>query len=243
MHVTTAFDLTLANPLGRAFTGGLGGPGIAPHTGPDWRVGAGMDLAAGAGSPVVATFGGQVVAVAATGVTVREDRGRVLACHQGLADVPGHLDVGTSIAQGEPIGVLGQGHLHLALAEVVAGVAIPIDLYRTYLALGTTLEPSVVTFFQDGDVRPVPVGEDLLGPAPAADRRVDVGSLAGVQRALISLGFDPGLPTGVDDVRTQHALRGFQAASGLRPSGVLDTATRSALAATLGAAGITATVA
>ncbi|WP_137292461.1 peptidoglycan-binding protein [Nocardioides dongxiaopingii] len=249
----TAFDLTLAGPLGPAFTGGLGGPGAGTHAHLDWRESAAMRLGAAPGSAVRATLEGRVterVDDTATGVrlTLTDPSGRVSAFHTFLTDVPARLQVGARVAQGEPLGAVlcvdgVRPHLHLALGELVAGRTTGIDLYSSYLELSMTQTTIAVTFFQHPDAPPVPVGGPL-GPTELREAwAIDVGSLAGVQRALVSLGFDPGLPSGVDGPRSRHAVRRFQADHGLRPDGVLDARTRAALASVLTAAGLVTTVA
>ncbi|WP_209020481.1 peptidoglycan-binding protein [Nocardioides sp. 1609] len=249
----TTFDLTLAGPLGSAFTGGLGGPGTRSRTDLDWRESAAMGLGAAPGSAVRATLGGHVTERldgTDTGVrlTLADPSGRVSAFHTFLTDVPARLEVGTTVAQGDLLGTVLSvdgvpSHLHLALGELVAGRPTGIDLYSSYLELSMTQTTITVTFFQQDDVPPVPVGS-LLGSADLRDTwAIDVGSLVGVQRALVSLGFDPGLPGGVDGPRTRHAVRRFQADHGLRPDGVLGASTRATLASVLTAAGLVTTVA
>ena|SRR5882672_468103 len=56
-----------------------------------------------------------------------------------------------------------------------------------------------------------------------------IDTVSGVQGRLNNLGFNAGEVNGLENESTQEALRLFQRASGLEPSGAIDDATRDAL--------------
>ena len=62
---------------------------------------------------------------------------------------------------------------------------------------------------------------------PAAPKRAR--TLREVQQRLAELGYDPGPVDGVAGAQTAAALRAFQSARGLRPTGRMDSPTREAL--------------
>ena len=72
---------------------------------------------------------------------------------------------------------------------------------------------------------PVPVGNNTVIP--------DLFSERGVQAALATLGFDPGVVDGFDGPNTQSAVRHFQTAYGLVPDGKVGPLTRAALSKAL----------
>ncbi|MCW2131656.1 putative peptidoglycan binding domain-containing protein [Arthrobacter sp. VKM Ac-2550] len=74
-----------------------------------------------------------------------------------------------------------------------------------------------------------PVGPDTL---------IDLATIAGVQSALIALGYDPGSIDGISGSRTTAAIRQFQTDQGLASDGIAGPNTRTALAAALGQLGI-----
>ena len=67
------------------------------------------------------------------------------------------------------------------------------------------------------------------GPVAAGPAGPDPALIASVQRALASLGYDPGPPDGVAGPRTREALSAFQRDRGLIANGTLDGATLAAL--------------
>ncbi|HEX4622034.1 MAG TPA: peptidoglycan-binding protein, partial [Myxococcaceae bacterium] len=71
--------------------------------------------------------------------------------------------------------------------------------------------------------------QGIAGPRPVSAplSKKEVESL---QRELEAAGFDPGLIDGILGRATRDALREFQKASGLKPNGIPDAATRTALA-------------
>jgi peptidoglycan hydrolase-like protein with peptidoglycan-binding domain len=62
---------------------------------------------------------------------------------------------------------------------------------------------------------------------------IDLDGLAGVQDALIKLGYDPGKIDGKDGPNTQRAVREFQAFAQIKVDGIVGPETRGALRAEL----------
>ncbi len=58
---------------------------------------------------------------------------------------------------------------------------------------------------------------------------LDLDDLAGVQKALTKLGFDPGTPDGKDGPNTQKAVRAFQAHATIGIDGIVGPIMRDAL--------------
>jgi peptidoglycan hydrolase-like protein with peptidoglycan-binding domain len=58
---------------------------------------------------------------------------------------------------------------------------------------------------------------------------LDLDDLAGVQKALAKLGFDPGAADGKDGPNTQKAVRAFQAHALVGIDGIVGPVTRAAL--------------
>lgn len=73
-----------------------------------------------------------------------------------------------------------------------------------------------------------------------AQQQHDADTLRQVQQQLSEKGFDPGAADGVWGPQTESALKGFQQAQGIEPSGQLDQQTLSALGVDGAAAGGTA---
>ncbi len=72
----------------------------------------------------------------------------------------------------------------------------------------------------------------VVTPVQASGGAVSPEAIAAVQRALASLGFDPGTPDGQMGPRTQSAIAAFQRERGLPQTGLLDGQTLAALRAT-----------
>lgn len=58
---------------------------------------------------------------------------------------------------------------------------------------------------------------------------INLDDLAGVQKALAKLGFDPGKVDGKDGPNTQNAVRSFQAHATIQIDGIVGPQTRKAL--------------
>jgi peptidoglycan hydrolase-like protein with peptidoglycan-binding domain len=92
------------------------------------------------------------------------------------------------------------------------------------VAAGTASAAEVGTaVLQTGGVQLAQV-QGAVAPRPTADPVVRQA-----QQALVAARFDPGPIDGVMGARTRQAIRDFQAARRLAPSGELDGATRAAL--------------
>jgi len=63
---------------------------------------------------------------------------------------------------------------------------------------------------------------------------LNLDDLAGVQKALAKLGFDPGKADGKDGPNTQNAVRAFQASATIQIDGIVGPQTRKALVDELG---------
>ncbi|WP_051215625.1 peptidoglycan-binding protein [Granulicoccus phenolivorans] len=246
-----SFDIAMSHPLGAsAGQGGYGGPGMGGHQGPNWYIAYGMDLAAPAGTDVYAAFDAHLTKVqphvAATDsgsvygaqLFMRAPNDMMGAFYTHITDVPDGLAAGSQVSRGDFLGrilVFGgiPAHLHMALVEIIGGAPngryLGVDLYNTFL---TTPGPWTVTFAQDGT--PPTVADGDGGPAA-----IDVSTLRGVQQGLAALGYDPGPIDGIDGPRTRAAVAGFQSQVMQigAPPGVVDDATRAAVADALRAAG------
>jgi peptidoglycan hydrolase-like protein with peptidoglycan-binding domain len=64
---------------------------------------------------------------------------------------------------------------------------------------------------------------------------INLETLEGVQKALKSLGFDPGKVDGKDGPNTQNAVRAFQAHATIKIDGIVGDETRGALVSALDA--------
>jgi peptidoglycan hydrolase-like protein with peptidoglycan-binding domain len=64
---------------------------------------------------------------------------------------------------------------------------------------------------------------------------LNLETLEGVQKALKSLGFDPGKVDGRNGPKTQHAVRAFQAHATIKIDGIVGDETRGALVSALDA--------
>ena len=64
---------------------------------------------------------------------------------------------------------------------------------------------------------------------PVAPAGRPLRTLRDAQQRLAELGYDPGVADGVAGAQTQAALRAFQSAHGLRPTGRMASPTREAL--------------
>jgi peptidoglycan hydrolase-like protein with peptidoglycan-binding domain len=64
---------------------------------------------------------------------------------------------------------------------------------------------------------------------------LNLETLEGVQKALKSLGFDPGKVDGRDGPKTQDAVRAFQAHATIKIDGIVGDETRGALVSALDA--------
>jgi peptidoglycan hydrolase-like protein with peptidoglycan-binding domain len=62
---------------------------------------------------------------------------------------------------------------------------------------------------------------------------LNLETLEGVQKALKSLGFDPGKVDGKDGPNTQNAVRAFQAHATIKIDGIVGDETRGALVSAL----------
>jgi peptidoglycan hydrolase-like protein with peptidoglycan-binding domain len=62
---------------------------------------------------------------------------------------------------------------------------------------------------------------------------IDLASIAGVQAALVNLGYDPGEIDGKDGPKTRAAVRAFQQATGIGVDGIAGPVTKRALLAAL----------
>lgn len=62
---------------------------------------------------------------------------------------------------------------------------------------------------------------------------INLETLEGVQKALKSLGFDPGKVDGKDGPNTQNAVRAFQAHATIKIDGIVGDETRGALVSAL----------
>ena len=85
-------------------------------------------------------------------------------------------------------------------------------------------EPSWTSSLTPTRVTPRPAGS--LAPSAAATGR---DLIRQVQQRLQAGGYTPGTVDGALGLQTRQALRGFQKAKGLRPTGEPDTATLDAL--------------
>jgi hypothetical protein len=245
-----AFDIDIAGPLASGFTGGLGGPGQGGHQPPEWYIHYGMDLGAAEGSEIRASFDAHITKFAphdpaadngkvyGAQFFMRAPNDKMGAFYTHLTDVPSGLKAGATVSRGERLGsVFSFGgitpHLHMALVEIIGGAPDGryqgVDLYRFFLESATSSTATTFTFPQDGSP-PVP----RAGGAPKDHR---LGTVRGVQEALIALGFDPGAADGLDGPRTRAAVSAFQGTRGLAQDGQAGPATRAALAAALGEQG------
>jgi len=68
-----------------------------------------------------------------------------------------------------------------------------------------------------------------ITPEMSRDARGDFNDVARVQQALKERGYDPGPVNGVMNEQTRDALRAFQTARNLRPTGTIDAETARAL--------------
>lgn len=62
---------------------------------------------------------------------------------------------------------------------------------------------------------------------------INLDTLAGVQDALVKLGYDPGKVDGIDGPKTQGAVREFQGFAQIKVDGIVGPETRGALVAEL----------
>ena len=119
-----------------------------------------------------------------------------------------------------------------------AALASSAVLLASLLAACAAVEPSPA---EARPPQPLPPGAPAAPPPPppvvtapaaapsppAAPKRAR--TLREVQQRLAELGYDPGPVDGVAGAQTAAALRAFQSARGLRPTGRMDSPTREAL--------------
>jgi murein DD-endopeptidase MepM/ murein hydrolase activator NlpD len=160
------FDLDVSSPLASGFGGFLGGPGQGGHTGPNWYISFGMDLGAPAGTEVRAAFDCHVTNLDVSNVDkagppiygaqifVRSDNDLLGAFYTHIKGLPAGLKVGSQIARGDVIGRVspstGATHVHLALAEIVNGQNVGVNLAKFFVSIENTTAVTRVTFLQDG---------------------------------------------------------------------------------------------
>lgn len=251
-----AFDISLSSPLGREFTGGLGGPGQGGHVSPDWFIGFGMDLAAPGGSEVRASFDGHVTVfhphdpgtdtgkVYGAQIFMRDQNDGMGCFYTHLTDVPAGFAVGTSVSQGDVIGRVFEfggipGHVHMAVCEVFGDTRVGVNLYQLYLSMAASQSSQTVTFFHEPGRPPAPSGGGVAPAPPVTPGAIDLGNLRGLQQGLAALGFDPGGIDGIDGPGTQAAVRAFQESASLVADGIAGPMTRAALGVALTGAGLT----
>lgn len=113
----------------------------------------------------------------------------------------------------------------LALRAVNAASKARVDQVRSTKAPGQT----VVSSSDTSPRRPsaVPVAPEVT--RRGADVHCDLRSAVALQIALEKTGFSPGIIDGLPGPKTERAIREFQRARGLPPTGVVDSATRAAL--------------
>jgi hypothetical protein len=109
-----------------------------------------------------------------------------------------------------------------------AGFSHLLKLSRYYTADEHQYTQTLVSLFSEFN-RTIATAP-LPPPAGPAQQLPDLFTLAGIQQALIALGFDPGKPDGLAGPNTQAAVRAFQSQQGLANDGVVGRITRAALA-------------
>jgi hypothetical protein len=254
-----SFTMEISHPIPDGFTGGLGGPFIGTHAPADhWYIHFGNDLGALGGTDIVAAFDAHITKaiphnpaadtpkVYGAQLFMRSPNDMMGAFFTHMTDIAPGIVAGASVSRGQRLGSVLEfpgtaAHLHLALVEILGGVPAGgvapeanyrgFSLYDQFTMMGGGAVLSV-TFTQDGN--PPTVGGD-----GQVVQVVDFSSMAGIQRALALLGFDPGVIDGIDGPHTQAAVSAFQSQV-LRldmPTGVVDDETRTGVATALRNAG------
>jgi hypothetical protein len=106
---------------------------------------------------------------------------------------------------------------------IVPDVQLASDADAEEEEAATTAEPAAA---EAGTAAPA-----AAAAAPAAAPAQ--GNVAGIQKALQKLGFDPGKIDGIMGPHTQKAIKAFQQANGLTPDGIVGPKTQAALAKAL----------
>jgi peptidoglycan hydrolase-like protein with peptidoglycan-binding domain len=108
---------------------------------------------------------------------------------------------------------------------------------------GLTIVPNFLLARDADAVEPEEKGADAPAAAGAAPGQAGPlpppiqANVAGIQKALLKLGYDPGKIDGVMSPRSQAALKKFQQANGLAADGIVGPKTQATLAKALRAAG------
>ena len=112
-----------------------------------------------------------------------------------------------------------------ALRAVNAASRAPVEQARSNRAPGRT----VVSSADASPRRPSAAPAASEATRRGAELHCDLRSVVALQIALEKTGFSPGIIDGLPGPKTERAIREFQRARGLPPTGVVDSATRAAL--------------
>lgn len=115
-------------------------------------------------------------------------------------------------------------------ARVGASPSVPPPITARPAEVHAVVEAHVVEAHAVEVVPPTPVQVAVTAAEPVADRQPRPARpqpsprVAGVQRALLEDGIDPGPVDGVFGPQTREAVRSYQSRAGLEPTGIIDAA-------------------
>jgi len=205
---------------------------------PDFQVAADADAeetqdtgaaAAGAAAPPAgaAAAGAAAPPAAPAAPPPPAGQARVLGIQKALQKLgydPGKID-----------GIMGP-HTHAAVKKFQHASGLAADG-----VVGPKTQAALAKALAGGAAPPGGTPASPPAPAPAAHKAAPAGhaNVAGIQKALQKLGYDPGKIDGIMGSHTHAAIKKFQHANGLKVDGIVGPKTQAALAKALGGGGPT----